>query len=101
MAWYVVHVVRVPGIYLTWEDCYHEVNHYPGALYKKYNTKVEALVAYYGARSANALEIGEKPPAGDMKIRRLPFWSWSNIIIVFKAMVIAFLIWKLMSTLFC
>jgi hypothetical protein len=37
-------------------------------LYKKYNTKAEALRAYYGARSANLghqpeIHIEEKPPA--------------------------------------
>ena len=62
MAWYVVHVGRVPGIYLTWEYCYAQVNQYLGNCYKKYNKEVEALRAYYGPMSANhghplALEI--------------------------------------------
>jgi hypothetical protein len=40
-------------------------------LYRKYNTEAKGLRAYYGARSANlghqpALEIEEKPPAGDL-----------------------------------
>ena len=46
MAWYVVHVGRVPGIYRTWEDCYAQVNRYPGCLHKKYDTEAEALRAY-------------------------------------------------------
>ena len=83
---YVVHVGRVPGIYLTWEDYYAQVNHYPGNLYKKYNIEDEALRAYYGARSADyghqpALEIEEKPPAGDMKIRRIAPWSWKDVML--------------------
>ena len=74
MAWYVVHVGRVPRIYLTLEDCYAQVNQYLGNCYKKYNTEVEGLRAYYGPMSANhghpsALEIKEEPPARDMKIR--------------------------------
>jgi viroplasmin and RNaseH domain-containing protein len=53
MPRYVVHVGQEPGIHLTWEDCYAQVNCYLGSLHKKYNTEVEALRAYYGARSAN------------------------------------------------
>ena len=86
MAWYVVHVGHMPGIYRTWEDCYAQVNRYPGNLHKKYNTEAEALrayyshPAYYGLMNANyghplALEIEEKPPAGDVKIRRIAPWS--------------------------
>ena len=101
MAWYVVHVGWVPRIYLTWEDCYAQVNQYPGNYYKKYNTEAEALRAYYGLVSANhghpsALEIEEEPPAGDMKIRRIAIWSWKDAMLLFMTMVIAFLIWKLM-----
>jgi hypothetical protein len=89
-------------------------------LLKKYNIEAEALrayyghpayygpmsanhghPAYYGPMSANhshppALEIEEEPPAGDMKIRRIAPWSWKDVMLLFMAMVIAFLIWKLM-----
>jgi hypothetical protein len=70
-------------------------------LLQKYNTKVEALRAYYGPMSANhgyppTLEIEEEPPVGDMKIRRIAPWSWKDAMLLFIAMVIAFLIWKLM-----
>ena len=47
LAWYVVHVGHMPGIYQTREDCYAQVNRYPGNLHKKYNTEAEALRAYY------------------------------------------------------
>ena len=105
MAWYVVHVGRVPRIYLTQEDCYTQVNQYPGNCYKKYNTEAEALRTYYGPMSANhchppAVEIGEEPPTGDMKIRRIAPYSWKAAMLLFMAMVIAFLIWKLMQALF-
>ena len=83
------------------EDCYAQVNLYPSNLHKKYNTEDEALRAYYGPMSANhghppALEIEEEPPAGDIKIRRIAPWSWKDAMLLFMAMVIAFLIWKLM-----
>jgi hypothetical protein len=48
MAWYVVHVGRVPGIYPTWRACHDQVHRYPGNCYKKYNTYAEALAAYNG-----------------------------------------------------
>ena len=101
MAWYVVHVGRMTRIYLIQEDCYAQVNRYPGNCYKKYNTEVEALRAYYSPMSANhghlpAVEIEEEPPAGDMKIRRIAPWFWKDAMLLFMAMVIAFLIWKLM-----
>ena len=120
MAWYVVHVGHVPRIYRTQEDCYAPVHRYPGNLHKKYNTEAEALrayyshpaylanhgqPAYYGPMNANhghplAPEIEEKPPTGDVKIRRIAPWSWKDIMLLFMAMVIAFLIQKLMQAQF-
>ena len=102
----------MPGIYRTWEDCYAQVNRYPGNLHEKYNTEAEALrayyshsayltnhgqPAYYGPMNANhghplALEIEEKLPAGDVMIRRIAPWSWKYVMLLFMAMVIAFLI---------
>ena len=43
-----------------------------------------------------ALEIEEEPHAGDIKIRRIAPWSWKDAMLLFMAIVIAFLIWKLM-----
>jgi hypothetical protein len=40
------------------------------------------------------LEIEEKPPVGDVKIRRIAPCSWKDVMLLFMAMVIAFLIWK-------
>ena len=53
MAWYVVHVGRMPGIYQTWRDCHAQVHRYPGNCYKKYNTQAEALRAYNGVNIQN------------------------------------------------
>ena len=62
MAWYVVNVGRVPGIYRTWQECHAQVNGHPGNLYKKYNTEAEALAAYYGPNiSNNDVQVEEMP----------------------------------------
>jgi hypothetical protein len=55
-------------------------------LYKKYNTEAEALRAYYGARSANLghqpeIQIEEKPPARDVKIRRIAPCSSKDVML--------------------
>ena len=111
MAWYIVWVGRQPGIYRRWVDANRQVHRYPGNSHKKFNTEAEALFAFYGPNQG--LEIEENPPAleiegpqapeiegpstRDMKIRTLPtLWSQTHAIILCQAMLIAFVIWKLM-----
>jgi hypothetical protein len=101
MAWYVVHVGRVPKIYLTWKIAMLKSIATQWIVTKKYIIEAEAFRAYYGVRSVNrghqlVLEIEEEPHAGDMKIGRIAPWSWKDVMLLFMAMVIAFLIWKLM-----
>lgn len=40
--YYAVKEGRIPGIYLTWEECKAQVNAYSGAVYKSFKTKSEA-----------------------------------------------------------
>lgn len=40
---YAVSAGRHPGIYATWDECKAQVNGFPGAKYKKFSTKEEAL----------------------------------------------------------
>lgn len=40
--YYAVGKGRVPGIYMTWSDCLKQVNHYSGAIYKKFDNLQEA-----------------------------------------------------------
>lgn len=40
--YYAVRIGKVPGIYLTWEECRKQVNGYPGAVYKSFPTEEEA-----------------------------------------------------------
>lgn len=51
---YVVWEGREPGVYESWEDCLEQVNGYPGAKYKSFNSIEAAVEAYraddYGTR---------------------------------------------------
>ena len=43
---YVVFVGRQPGIYETWDECKAEVENFPGARFKGFYSKEEAVMAY-------------------------------------------------------
>lgn len=51
--WYVVWVGNNPGIYETWEDCRQQVEHFPGARYKAFKSREEAIMALRGDRDAD------------------------------------------------
>ena len=40
--YYAVRVGKMPGIYLTWDDCKSMVDGYPGAVYKSFTNIEEA-----------------------------------------------------------
>ncbi|KAH7866271.1 hypothetical protein Vadar_017943 [Vaccinium darrowii] len=44
---YVVFAGFQPGIYKTWEECHPQVNHFPGACYKSYDSMTKARRAWY------------------------------------------------------
>jgi len=46
--YYVVWVGQEPGIYDRWSDCYQQVANYPGARYKSFPTREDAVEAYRG-----------------------------------------------------
>jgi len=46
--YYAVRVGKVPGIYMTWEDCKSMVDGYPGAKYKSFSSLAEAEVFLAG-----------------------------------------------------
>ena len=78
MAWYVVYVGHMPGIYRTWQDCHAQIHRYPSNCYKKYNTEAEALAPYNGVNIQNnndqevAMEIEEIPAALQIKEMSAP-----------------------------
>ena len=50
--WYVVWVGDHPGIYDSWEECKLQVERYPGARYKSFSSREEAVAAFRGDNSA-------------------------------------------------
>lgn len=49
--WYVVWAGDHPGIYDSWEECKLQVERYPNARYKSFNSKEEAIEAFRGDSS--------------------------------------------------
>ena len=45
---YVVWVGRVPGIYEDWAECLDQVDQFPGALYKAFDSQTAATIAFRG-----------------------------------------------------
>jgi ribonuclease HI len=43
---YVVWIGNKPGIYDNWPDCHSQVDKFPGARYKAFNTRIEAAEAF-------------------------------------------------------
>ncbi len=66
MKFYAVRKGRRPGVYTTWPSCEEQVKEYPGAVYKAFPTKAQAL-AFVGESlpCANALPPGETFPTTD------------------------------------
>lgn len=42
IKYYAVKIGKTPGIYMNWDDCKAQVEHYPGAQYKSFGTPNEA-----------------------------------------------------------
>ena len=57
--YYAVKIGRTPGIYLSWADCKAQVNGYPGAIYKGFETKEEADL-FLGIASTQSKEDHEE-----------------------------------------
>jgi ribonuclease HI len=55
---YVVWKGAKPGIYDTWDDCARQVNAFPGAQYKSFETLIEAQTAY-----KSTPQFTRKPPS--------------------------------------
>ena len=55
--WYVVWVGTEPGICETWTECQLRTKGYPGARYKSFDTREEAILAYREGPTREAREV--------------------------------------------
>jgi hypothetical protein len=97
MAWYVVHCGRKPGVYASWDIAHAQVDGFKGACYKKFKSKEEADQAFYDHGKVEKqpqceADMHDKPPM------RQSSFEVTHVIILVRAVIIGFLIWKLMST---
>ena len=58
MKYYVVFKGRRPGVYDDWPSCQMQVSGFSHSSYKSYNSKEEALMAFYGNHDIAGTEIG-------------------------------------------
>jgi viroplasmin and RNaseH domain-containing protein len=93
-SWYVVTNGRSTRVFPSWEACANEVLGFLGAVYKKYKTREEALVAFYHQNNQNHKDKVEENPV--LAVKNKATCQCANVIICFQAIVIVFLIWKLM-----
>jgi viroplasmin and RNaseH domain-containing protein len=100
MAWYVVHVGKEPGVYGTWAEAHAQVDGFKGNCYKKYNTRNEALQAFYGHLPENPplLQPLNPPVLENGGHDDFPKCNVATklVIVVVIAFVVGFLIWKMM-----
>lgn len=76
--WYVVWVGNNPGIYETWEDCRQQVENFPGARYKGFKTREEAILALRGDRES---EMGILRSIANAKINVVNYEAFPEIIV--------------------
>ena len=100
MAWYVVHIGKEPGVYSSWAEAHAQVDGFKGNCYKKYETRNEALLAFYGDQPENppllqpvSAPLLENDGNGNF---RLCHSSFILVIAVVIALLVGFFIWKLM-----
>ena len=93
-SWYVVTNGQSTGVFPSCEACTNEVLGFSGAVYKKYKTREEAYVAFYHQKKQNYIDEVEEKPV--IAVKKKASYQCANVIICFQAMVIVFLIWKLM-----
>ena len=71
---YAVRVGRVPGIYLSWDECKKNIDGFSGAVYKSFKTKAEAE-AFMGASAAGktAVHTSSEKNVADEGLDSLPY----------------------------
>jgi hypothetical protein len=78
-GYYVAFKGRVPGIYLTWQECSKHVLYFKGSVHKRYTTYDEAIAAYMAGHPTAAppeiipyaqirVAIGDSAPAAEIEM---------------------------------
>ncbi len=70
MKFYAVRTGRQPGVYTTWSACEEQVKGFPGAVYKAFPTKAQAL-SFMGEDlppSLTLLQVDARPVTGDIHV---------------------------------
>lgn len=70
MKFYAVRKGRQPGVYTTWPSCEEQVRGFPGAVYKAFPTKAQAL-SFLGEDfppSLTLLQFDVRPATGDIHV---------------------------------
>jgi len=93
-SWYVVTNGQSTGVFPSCKACTNEVLGFSGAVYKKYKTREEAYAAFYHQKKQNYIDEVEEKPV--IAVKKKAGCQCAHVIICFQAMVIVFLIWKLM-----
>jgi len=68
---YAVKNGRMTGIFLTWDDCKAQIDGFPNAIFKGFQTKDEAI-AYLGLAGSAGIKLEEKPKTNKPKQARVP-----------------------------
>ena len=70
--WYVVWVGTEPGICESWAECEARVKNFPGAIYKSYHSREEAIMAYRGKPDFGLLKAIAKGPSVTVNYAAIP-----------------------------
>jgi hypothetical protein len=98
MTWYVVHVGKVPSVYTSWAEAHAQVDAFKSNCYKKFNTRNEAWLAFYGhlPEDEPLLQPLNPPVLAAVENDHFPLWhiAVKFVIVVVVALLVGFLIWK-------
>lgn len=81
--YYVVWEGRHPGVYDNWEDCQEQVNGFPGAKYRAFKDRTEAVMAFRGDSSEQEELILAIAQMNSQRSKKSPLESLADLYIAF------------------
>ena len=66
--YYVVWRGRIPGVYLTWEECEEQVKQFPSSAYKAFATEAEARQAFEAGPPQHPAKPASTSPSASMTV---------------------------------